>query len=215
MPKKLIVSPGDIINGWEVVEETTRTPSGNRRFIVKCSVCGRERVKDLSSMKRCKTGMCISCKNDKLFTKHGLSNNPLYFVLKDMHSRCEDTTHHKYYMYGERGIGVCAEWSDTPEGIANFVKWSEENGYKQGLVIDRVDNYKGYSPENCRWTTYAMNNFNVRRTKGYRRNNWGYEVYITYQGKMRTKTVKTEEEAIALRKQWELELYGENSPNYR
>ena len=215
MPKKLDLNPGDTFNNWVIVKEVERKNPKVRRFIVKCSCCGKETVKDITAIRRCKTGMCITCKNEALFTTHGASHNPLYFVLKDMHSRCEDQDHHKYYMYGGRGISVCDEWADTPEGIKKFIEWSESHGYKKGLVIDRFDNNKGYSPDNCRWTTYAMNNFNVRRTKGYRKYRRGYEVYITYKGKMRTKKVDTEEEAIALRKQWEIELYGENSPNYR
>ena len=217
MPRKLELNPGDKYNGWEIVEEVKRKRPRARRFLVKCSGCGKELEKDLEELRQCKTGMCISCKNKKMFTKHDMSHNPLYYVLKDMHSRCENVKHSKYYMYGSRGITVCNEWADTPEGVKNFVTWAELHGYQKGLVIDRFDNDKGYSPDNCRWTTYAMNNFNVRRTKGYRLNRCGtgYEVYITYKGKMRTKTVKTEEEAIALRKKWELELYGENSPNYR
>lgn len=214
--RKLEVKPGDVLNGWTIVEEVERKHPDHRCFLVKCSSCGKELKKDISAIRRNKTGLCRSCNNRKHWTKHGYSNHPLYTVLKDMHSRCENPKNHKYYMYGGRGITVCDEWADTSEGIDNFVKWSESHGYKEGLVIDRFDNYKGYSPDNCRWVTYSMNNFNVRRTKGYRETGYGtFRVYIGFNGKLLSKTVKTEEEAIALRKQWEIELYGENSPNYR
>lgn len=215
MPKKLEIKSGDIINGWEIVKEVERTQPKHRRFLIRCSVCKKELEKNLTDIRACKTGMCISCKNGVQWTKHGYANDPLYYVLKDMHRRCSCPNGKDFEIYGSRGIKVCSEWADTSEGIVNFINWANENGYQKGLVIDRIDNDKGYNPDNCRWTTYTMNNFNVRRTKGYRPYRGKYEVYITYQGKMRTKTVKTEEEAITLRKQWELELYGENSPNYR
>lgn len=216
MPRKLELNPGDTFHGWIIVKEVERHHPKVRRFLVKCPECGKEMEKDITGIRHSQTGLCISCKNKKQWTKHGYANHPLYYVLKTMHIRCENPKHHKYYMYGERGIKVCDEWSDTPDGIANFIKWSEDNGYKEGLVIDRIDNNKGYSPDNCRWTTYEMNNFNVRRTKGYRETGYGtFEVYITKGKTQYFKTVKTEEEAIALRKQWEIELYGENSPNYR
>jgi len=216
MPRKLEVKPGDILNGWTIVAEVERVHPDHRCFLVKCSGCGKELKKDISAIRRNKTGLCRSCNNRKHWTKHGYSNHPLYTVIKDMHSRCNNPNNHKYYMYGGRGIKVCDEWSDTPEGIDNFIKWSESHGYNEGLVLDRIDNNKGYSPDNCRWTTYSMNNFNVRRTKGYRETGYGtFEVYIAKGKTQYFKTVKTEEEAIALRKQWEIELYGEHSPNYR
>lgn len=215
MPKKLELNPGDTFHGWIIVKEVEKHHPKVRRFLVKCPECGKEMEKDITGIRHSQTGLCRSCNNRKHWTKHGYSNHPLYTVIKDMHSRCENPKNHKYYMYGGRGITVCDEWADTPEGIDNFIKWSESHGYKEGLVLDRFDNDKGYSPDNCRWVTYSVNNFNVRRTKGYRFHNGVWEVYIAKDGTQYHKYVKSEEEAIALRKQWEIELYGENSPNYR
>ena len=38
------------------------------------------------------------------------------------------------------------------------------NGYEQGLQLDRIDNNKGYSPDNCRWCKASVNNHNRRNT---------------------------------------------------
>ena len=215
MPRKLELNPGDTFHGWIIVREVEKHHPKVRRFLVKCPECGKEMEKDITGIRHSQTGLCRSCNNRKHWTKHGYSSHPLYFVLKGMHNRCENTGKYKYDMYVDRGIKVCDEWADTPEGIDNFIKWSESHGYKEGLVIDRIDNDKGYSPDNCRWVTYTVNNFNTRHTKGYRFKRGLWEAYISKDGIQYHKYVKTEEEAIALRKQWEIELYGENSPNYR
>lgn len=60
--------------------------------------------------------------------------------------RCEDTRDSHYKNYGGRGINVCKEWHKLETFIADM-----QSSYEPGLTLDRVDNDKGYSKENCRW----------------------------------------------------------------
>ena len=57
-------------------------------------------------------------------------------------------------------INLCAEWLD----FRTFEQWALSHGYRQELSIDRIDNLKGYGPENCRWATRSEQNKNRRMT---------------------------------------------------
>lgn len=93
---------------------------------------------------------------------HGKSKTKLYTVWLALKQRCTNVRDKSYPHYGARGITVCDEWLNN---FQIFYLWSMLNGYKEGLQIDRIDNDKGYSSDNCRWTTCSKNNQNRRCTK--------------------------------------------------
>lgn len=68
--------------------------------------------------------------------------------------RCNNPNNGGYKHYGGRGITMCQEWIDSPQA---FVDWALANGFSPELQLDRIDNDKGYSPDNCRWVTAREN----------------------------------------------------------
>lgn len=108
-------------------------------------------------------------------TRHGFSKRgekeKLYQVWNAMKSRCGNPNNSHYYRYGGRGIKVCAEWSD----YAPFRKWAYENGYDEGLTIDRINNDGDYCPENCRFITMDEQMRNTSRN-----------VFVEYKGERMT-----------------------------
>lgn len=101
---------------------------------------------------------------------HGMSKEKIYRVWKAMKDRCLLKSCKAYKDYGDRGISVCDKWLGE-NGFQNFYNWAISSGYKEGLMLDRVNNDGNYEPSNCRWTDRIAQNNNTRRN-----------TFITYGG---------------------------------
>ena len=109
----------------------------------------------------------------------------LSIIYANMKQRCYNKNCTRYKDYGARGITVCEEWNDSnwsgtkhlSKGYVAFRDWALSHGYSEELTIDRIDNNKGYSPDNCRWISRQEQNNNKRTNK-----------YITLNGKTQTLT---------------------------
>ena len=105
-------------------------------------------------------------KNDGTFCiKHGLTNHKWYPVWRAMNSRCNNENDLAYPRYGGRGIKVCDNWRYNP---LELISWLEQNRYRKGMQLDRVDNDGDYSPENCRVANRSVNCRNRRDNKRYK-----------------------------------------------
>lgn len=142
-------------------------PGGNHsKWKVRCD-CGNEKQVLSDNLTKGKSRSC-GCLNAEMLTAratHGHSvggkRTRTFNVWRAMISRCGNPKTKAYPNYGGRGIYVCERWKSFPAFV-------EDMGISpDGLQIDRIDNEKGYSPENCRWVTPQANSLNRRSNHRY------------------------------------------------
>jgi hypothetical protein len=108
-------------------------------------------------------------------TTHGLSNKSTeYEAWKALRKRCNDPNNKHY---GAKGVKVCKRWDSFENFLVDMGPRpaSPINAPRSKFSIDRINNLKGYSPKNCRWTTQVE-----------QRRNRVDSIYLTYHGKTQT-----------------------------
>ena len=183
--------------------------------------CGNITYVTTKGLKSGKTRSCGCLKKECRPTFiHGKSKERIHKEWRGILHRCKNPSASHYENYGGRGIDVCKEWKGK-NGFLNFYNWAMENGYSDNLTLDRKDNDKGYSPDNCRWVTHIENCHN----RGIRKDNKTgcsgvlkrvladgtikYRVYITTNYKcVNLGHFDTLEEAIAVRAAAEKKYWG-------
>ena len=163
-----------------------RTKDGQVLWLCLCE-CGDRKLIRASSLKNGNSKSC-GCAIGSNLIKHGLYKHKLMGVWTTMKQRCFNPKASAYKHYGGRGIVVCEEWLND---FIIFYGWAINNGYKEGLEIDRENTYGDYSPNNCRWRTHSENTQNTmiqsNNTSGYigvsALKDGRYRVYYTMNGK--------------------------------
>lgn len=172
--------------------------------------CGNTHIAGSKSLRNGDTPSC-GCITKERLTKHGGYGTRLYNILDKMKYRCNNDKSKDYKHYGARGIKVCNEWQDATNGFINFYKWATNNGYRNNLSIDRINNDGDYEPNNCRWVDNATQSNNRRTNR-----------LITYKGVTKTLAQWSNSTGISsatirerLRRGWTIEQSLTTSPKGR
>lgn len=133
--------------------------------------CGKSISATTAALKFGKVKSC-GCLVIEASTKHGLSSSRPYHIWRALKTRCDDPKAINYHLYGGRGIAYDPRWKD-------FLAFWEDMGesYQEGLTIERINNNRSYSKENCVWIDYRRQNFNKRTN-----------VYLTHDNRRQTAT---------------------------
>ena len=139
---------------------------GTPYWLCRCK-CGNEKrvlVYHLLSGRALSCGCLQRERSRERNTTHDCAYEPWYPTYKAMMRRCghwEGGNERELRDYRDRGITVCELWQNSPQA---FGDWLLAHGWHKGLEIDRIDNNKGYSPENCRVVSPRENTNNRRNT---------------------------------------------------
>lgn len=154
-----------------VLERVENTKQRRARWKCQC-VCGNKTVVNGFHLTRGETKSCGCLSHDvkvKRCTVHGKRKTRLYHLWSNMKQRCYNQKDRRFNQYGGRGITVCDEWLHN---FMAFHDWAIASGYDENApfgqcTIDRIDNDKGYSPNNCRWVDMKVqrNNRSDSRSK--------------------------------------------------
>ena len=173
--KQRLIKDNDIFERWQVIKAYSKRVKNHNYSLCKCR-CGN--IKDVLNYNLVH-GISKSCgcldhelasERMKLQSRtHGQTGTRLYEIWKNMIRRVRGKQTRKNYY--DRGITICKDWLD----FVNFYEWAQKSGYKENLTIDRIDNNKGYYPENCRWATMQI-----------QANNKTTNRFVTYKGRTET-----------------------------
>lgn len=158
---------GERFNRLVVLSEQGKSNRGYD-YLCQCD-CGNQKVINGSLIRKNQVRSCGCIKSEiikKKNTTHGLTKSPAYQSWQAMKNRCLNENQKSFNNYGGRGIEICKSWLS----FENFIADMGERPI--GTTLERIDNNKGYSKENCKWATITEQSRNTRQV-----------VNLTFQGK--------------------------------
>ena len=169
---KSIPIPAGLRFGELTATGESRQNEGERRPWWRCMCdCGKDKWVNSSEFRKGRVKSCGThhtqvsrdaarrlLQSKAKYPKETGSGTKLYRAWRAMKSRCTVPSDAAYFRYGGAGVSLFSEWLDYEP----FRVWSLDNGFGDGLSIDRIDPFGNYEPENCRWVTMQVQARNNR-----------------------------------------------------
>jgi hypothetical protein len=154
--KHHIPMPGEAYGRWEVVSYGHASGGSNTGTLCRCA-CGVKKVVRAESLLSGRSKSC-GCRRSEVHETHLMTKSPEHMAWGGAKARCNNPKNPHYADYGGRGIRVCAEWETSFEAFFRAMGPRPSPSHS----LDRIDNDKGYEPENCRWATKREQSRNQR-----------------------------------------------------
>lgn len=145
---------GEVVDGCRVVGFAGMIEPSYGAWLCNCR-CGSPFLATSSQLSTGRAG--CGCRR----TTHGLTGTLIYKTWRSIVGRCCDPGHSAYYLYGAKGVTVCARWRKSVTAFAEDIGLPPSDSH----VLELIDRRRGYRPGNCRWV--------VERERRLRSKRWG------------------------------------------
>ncbi len=159
-PKPVADLEGKTFGKWKVLKRALNRHHRSY-WLCKCE-CGDLKEVSSQTLLNNTSKCCVKCSPRETFVTHGLCRNKKsleYHIWNSIKNRCRNSNDKSYLRYGGRGIDICDQWYNS---FAAFIESVGKKPFPKA-TLDRIDNAKGYSPDNVRWTTLVVQAGNTRR----------------------------------------------------